>query len=87
MVKITGVTSASESLCIISLFLRPISEKHDAGSLTTPITAKYCCKDATNVLLILPLLQEYFHFIARGHLLEWFLWKLCFGMPFNRNNS
>lgn len=35
MVKITGVMSISESLCVISLFLRPVSEKRGAVSLTT----------------------------------------------------
>ena len=35
MVKETGVMSASESLCVVSRFLRPVSEKCGALSLTT----------------------------------------------------
>lgn len=37
MIKIIGVISASESLCVISCHLRAMSEKCGAVSLTAPI--------------------------------------------------
>lgn len=42
MIKIIGVISDSESLCVISRHLRAMSEKCGAVSLTTPILLWNC---------------------------------------------